>query len=288
MTKLKDIRRVLKVIDAVESNAEFDEDDYYVDSGSDIVPLYAVNMLLKVRGLPYNKEAAEAVTKIREISPFMGENLNSYRWGGGDDYVQNAKNLCEDIQAWIDSIVGYHSRESYSIYYDSLANFKLAVDVLKPAMYRVGKQKYITHFGAMLAQVENDLQEPLWMMVTKRKYVKLIRLKLVLGEKIPNNWIQCWINPHFDTKYAKDSKYKSVRKKFNDIVKPELEKNHIKLVYRHDIMKVLFKQEELPKFKRPREYKDWLKKIGNDFLTNESSSWRYSRLRDDKLVSVIQ
>lgn len=294
MSQKVNIKNHITTFKLSESNSGFNTRSSYVGSGkSGYVPLYAINLpddhsyYNTVNQMSWYQENStegkaikEKVKELNKLIPYsiVGSLAVMQPWN--DKF---GTKIVADIRSWIDSDVAYELNPQYLTSYSDLSDFMEVIDSQAPIRYRIGSNYYITHYGAMfhiaVDGVSRVLVDPVYVLVTKKKYVKAIRIKWLLGEKIPNNWIEMWVHPQLD---VTNSKWKSLRKEYKASIKALLISKNIRIVEKSDIIETLFNTTEVPKFRSPKEYKAWLNSIANSYLSTV-----YRRSSENELISIL-
>lgn len=279
------IQNVVTTFSLSEPNDRFGSQASYIGDGKKgYVPLYTIN--LPKRTYEYVNYRTLAIDKnaLDEIGNLLPERFKDSIKASKLEGNVLGKLFTKDLRLWIDSEPKYEliPENNNRGYQRGLSNFDYVINYAGPCEYYIGSNIYITHYGAMFHVVHRgtiSLVEPLWVLVTKKKYVRLVRMKWLLGEKIPNNWIEMWINPKLD---VTDSKWKSLRTKYRSSIKSLLVSKNIRIVEKSDILETLFNTTEVPKFRSPKEYKAWLSGIAESYLSTV-----YRRSSVNELISIL-
>ena len=115
--------------------------------------------------------------------------------------------------------------------------------------------------------------ETLVMIITQPKYIPIIRASFILGEPIDTRFLQLWVRDDFDIPH---SRFKNIRPRYRKQIKAVCADADIPIieVTKKDFAS-LFNHYTIPKTNNPKEYKDCLSNLYNQFITNQGDDFSY-------------
>ena len=115
--------------------------------------------------------------------------------------------------------------------------------------------------------------ETLVMIITQPKYIPIIRASFILGEPIDTRFLQLWVRDDFDIPH---SRFKNIRPRYRKQIKAVCADADIPIieVTKKDFAS-LFNHYTIPKTNNPKEYKDCLFNLYNQFITNQGDDFSY-------------
>ena len=120
---------------------------------------------------------------------------------------------------------------------------------------------------------ENGNMEILVAIVTKPKYMPIIRASFILDEPIDTRLLQLWVRDDFDIPHTE---FKNIRPRYRKQIKAVCADAGMPIidVTKKDFLS-LFNHYTMPKTNNPKEYKECTSNLYNQFITNEGDDFTY-------------
>jgi hypothetical protein len=229
-----------------------------------------------------------------EIDRLYGDNLTDLeksmiykiKYYSPSNITESILGFKEDLLEWLNIDCKYSLKNpnfpmKYSYKLSNVASSLISTSSIR---HDIGAKTYHINYGMMYCE---STKEILYSLVVKKEHIKLIKLLLLLKMPIPNNIVQMWVNPTFNTTNGKLSKWKSLRSIYKRTIEPILKEKGVKTVYIDDIVGELYNRVTKPKVNSLKEYNTWISRVTSEFLRSKRNSDNENELNLIKTIMKI-